>query len=92
MLQSVQNPISILAKSIQCPTKYRNITIYSLWCHNRVGDVTIRICDDATFSFKGPHAMGVLNDYSASINSGDLETEWWDVRIVELFWRNPQEI
>ncbi len=56
----------------------------SLWCQNKVCDVTRWICDDSTFSFKEPHAIDVLNGYSASTNSGDLESEWWGVRANDI--------
>ncbi len=59
----------------------KNITL-SQWHHNRVCDVTSGVYDHITFSFKEPHAISVLNGYSASSNSGDLETEWWGVRMV----------
>ncbi len=68
MLQNVQNLIGVLAKSHQCPHKCRNVA-------NRVCDITRGVCDDTTFSFKEPHAIGVLNNYSAFTNSGDIETE-----------------
>ncbi len=48
------------------------------WCQNR--SVWLH---HIMFNFKGPHVIGVLNNYSVSANSGDLETEWWGVRIVE---------
>ncbi len=83
MPQNVQNPISVLAKFHKCPTSAET-TPESQWCHNRVYDVIIGICDDTPFSFKRPHAIDVVNDYSACTNSEDVENEWWGVRIGEL--------
>ncbi len=66
MLQNVKNLKSILEKSYQCPTK-------SQWHITIVYDITVEVCEDTTFNFNGPHPLCILNDYSVSTNSGDLE-------------------
>ncbi len=55
---------------------------YCQWHHNRVWDIKRGVCDDTTFCFMEPHAIGVLNGYSASSTYEDLEIEWWGGRML----------